>query len=91
LYSVAWLHLSGGPIILSHPDMGQRYFTFQLAGFTSDNFDYIGQRTTGSAAGDLAIVGPGWHGDLPEFVVLSPPRPRGSWYWAAPRSTAPRI
>ncbi|HET9648947.1 MAG TPA: DUF1254 domain-containing protein [Microlunatus sp.] len=75
LYSLAWLHLSEEPIILSHPDMGQRYFTFQLAGFTSDNFDYIGQRTTGSAAGDFAIVGPGWHGHLPPGVHRLAPAP----------------
>ena len=68
LYSLAWLDLRDEPVILSHPDMGERYFTFQLAGFTSDNFDYVGQRTTGSAAGDFAIVGPGWEGDLPDGV-----------------------
>lgn len=68
LYSVAWLDLSGEPVILSHPDMGERYFTFQLVGFTSDNFDYVGQRTTGSDAGDFAIVGPDWQGELPPGV-----------------------
>lgn len=68
LYSLAWLDLREEPVILSHPDMGERYFTFQLAGFTSDNFAYVGQRTTGPAAGDFAIVGPGWDGDLPAGV-----------------------
>lgn len=68
LYSLAWVDLREEPVILSHPDMGQRYFTFQLAGFTSDNFGYVGQRTTGTAAGDFAIVGPGWRGDLPPEV-----------------------
>ncbi len=68
LYSLAWLDLREEPVILSHPDMGERYFTFQLAGFSSDNFDYVGQRTTGSAAGDFAIAGPGWDGDLPAGV-----------------------
>ena len=68
LYSLAWLDLRETPVILSHPDMGERYFTFQLAGFTSDNFDYVGQRTTGAAAGDFAIVGPGWQGGLPPGV-----------------------
>lgn len=68
LYSLAWVDLGEEPVILSHPDMGERYFTFQLAGFTSDNFDYIGQRTTGTAAGDFALVGPGWEGDLPDGV-----------------------
>ena len=62
LYSLAWLDLSEEPVILSHPDMGERYFTFELMGFTSDNFDYVGQRTTGTKAGHFAIVGPGWHG-----------------------------
>lgn len=75
LYSFAWLDLRREPVILSHPDMGQRYFTFQLAGFSSDNFDYVGQRTTGSAAGDFAVVGPGWEGDLPPGVRQVEPAP----------------
>ena len=68
LYSIAWLDLSEGPVILTHPDMGDRYFTFELMGAGSDNFDYIGQRTTGSAAGSFAIVGPDWEGKLPADV-----------------------
>lgn len=75
LYSLAWLDLRDEPVILSHPDMGERYFTFQLAGFTSDNFGYVGQRTTGSAAGDFAIVGPGWSGELPSGVQRLDPAP----------------
>lgn len=75
LYSFAWVDLRDEPVILSHPDMGERYFTFQLAGFTSDNFGYVGQRTTGTAAGDFAIVGPGWHGDLPPGVRRAEPAP----------------
>lgn len=75
LYSLAWLDLSEQPIILSHPQMGQRYFTFQLAAFTSDNFDYVGQRTTGSDPGEFAIVGPGWEGELPAGVQRLEPSP----------------
>jgi hypothetical protein len=43
-YAIAILDLSKGPLVLEHPDMGDRYFTFELADMTSDNFDYIGQR-----------------------------------------------
>lgn len=68
LYSISWVDLSREPVILSHPDMGERYFTFQLAAMTSDNFGYIGRRTTGSRAGAFALVGPGWDGNLPEGV-----------------------
>ena len=50
LYSVSWVDLSEEPVILSHPDMGERYFTFELVSFTSDNVDYVGQRTTGPGA-----------------------------------------
>ena len=75
LYSIAWLDLGREPVILSHPDTGGRYFTFQLAAFTSDNFGYVGQRTTGSAAGDFAVVGPGWDGDLPPGVHRVQPSP----------------
>lgn len=75
LYSLAWLDLGEQPFILSHPDMGDRYFTFQLASFTSDNFGYIGQRTTGPESGHFAIVGPGWDGELPPGVHRVRPSP----------------
>jgi hypothetical protein len=70
LYSMAWLDVGKEPVILSHPDMGGRYFTFQLASMDSDNFAYVGQRTTGSKAGDFAIVGPDWEGTLPDGVQI---------------------
>ncbi|WP_189704877.1 DUF1254 domain-containing protein [Streptomyces anandii] len=68
LYSAAWVNLGDEPVILSHPDMGDRYFAFELVGITSDNFDYVGQRTTGSGAGSFALLGPGWKGKLPAGV-----------------------
>ena len=68
LYSLAWLDLGKEPVILSHPDMGDRYFTFELMAFTSDNVDYVGQRTTGAEGGHFAVVGPGWRGELPAGV-----------------------
>jgi hypothetical protein len=75
LYSVAWLDLTDEPIILSHPDMGDRYFTFELASITSDNFDYVGQRVTGPKAGHYLIAGPGWHGEVPDGVAATAPSP----------------
>ena len=75
LYSLAWLDLSAEPIILSHPDLGDRYFTFELMGFTSDTYGYVGQRTTGKAAGHFAISGPGGQGPLPAGVRSVEPAP----------------
>ncbi|HLI07017.1 MAG TPA: DUF1254 domain-containing protein [Ktedonobacteraceae bacterium] len=75
MFSVAWVNVREEPVILSHPDMGERYFTFQLASLDSDNFAYVGTRSTGQCAGHYAIVGPGWQGRLPPDVqVLQPSR-----------------
>ena len=85
LYSSAWVDLRDEPVILSHPDMGDRYFTFELVGFGSDNFDYVGQRVTGPKAGDFALCGPDWTGALPPGVqeVARPPTP---WVWVLGRT-----
>jgi len=73
LYSIAWADVGKEPLILSHPDMDDRYFAFELASIDSDNFAYVGQRTTGSRAGNFAIVGPNWTGTLPDGIVALPP------------------
>lgn len=72
LYSTAWVDVSKEPVILSHPDMGDRYFTFELASMDSDNFAYVGKRTTGEKAGSFAITGPDWKGTLPDGVKPLP-------------------
>jgi hypothetical protein len=66
LYSTAWLDLSEGPVILSVPDTGGRYYLVQLLDAWTETFASPGARTTGTKAGDFAIVGPGWKGRLPE-------------------------
>lgn len=78
LYSDTWLDVSKEPIILSHGEMGERYFTFEIASMTSDNFAYVGKRTTGSKAGAFAIVGPNWKGTLPKGVKVLEPSPTNS-------------
>ena len=73
LYSMSILDLKKEPIILTVPDTGDRYYTFEFASMTSDNFAYVGKRTTGIKAGHYAIVGPDWKGKLPEGVKLPAP------------------
>jgi hypothetical protein len=75
MYSVSWVDLGAEPVVLSHPDMGERYFSFELSGMSSDNFDYVGARTTGSRAGHFLIAGPGWTGDVPDGVTATMPSP----------------
>ena len=65
LYSRAVLDLSGGPVVLSVPDMGDRYFSFQLNDPYTNAISYIGTRTTGSGPGRYAIT---WEGG-PQVAV----------------------
>jgi len=71
-YSSAFIDLRDGPVILSHPDMGSRFFIFQLASFDGDNFASVGSRATGSKPGHFAIIGPNWKGKLPPGVTALP-------------------
>ncbi|MFV0555312.1 MAG: DUF1254 domain-containing protein [Mangrovibacterium sp.] len=71
LYDWGWVDLTDGPVILSHPEMGDRYFVFEIADMFSDNFAYVGQRTTGGKAGAFAIIPPGWKGKLPKGITDS--------------------
>jgi hypothetical protein len=69
-YSSAILDLRAEPLVLSVPDMGDRYYTFQLVDMATNNFAYIGTRATGNKAGKFALAGPDWKGTLPEGVKL---------------------
>ena len=65
LYSSAWLDLAKEPLVLDVPDTKGRYYVMQFMDFYTNNFAYVGKRTTGTAPGRFAIVGPGWKGTLP--------------------------
>jgi hypothetical protein len=41
------------------PDTAGRYYVMQFMDFYTNNFAYVGKRTTGTAAGSYAVVGPG--------------------------------
>lgn len=69
LYTGGWLDLSNGPIVLHVPDFDSRYYSVELADAWTNTFSILGTQTTGTAAGDYAIVGPGWTGALPAGVT----------------------
>jgi hypothetical protein len=69
LYSVGILDLGKGPLILSVPAMGSRYYDIELVDSRGDDFAYVGSRTTGGQAGNFLISGPGWQGTVPTGVT----------------------
>ena len=66
LYSVGWLDLTKEPVVISVPDTHGRYYLLQLLDMWTDSFAGVGKRTTGTSAGDFAVVGPSWQGELPQ-------------------------
>ncbi|HJY81815.1 MAG TPA: DUF1254 domain-containing protein, partial [Candidatus Binatia bacterium] len=66
LYVGGWLDLATGPLVLHVPDMAGRYYSVQFTNPSDGaDFAYVGKRTTGTAAGDYLISGPGWKGTAP--------------------------
>ncbi len=68
LYSFGWLDLSKEPIVLSVPNTDGRYYLMPILDAWTNVFASPGKRTTGTEAGQFAIVGPNWKGQLPDGV-----------------------
>src|SRR5580692_9218457 len=62
-YSWAWLDLRAEPYVLSVPAVPKdRYYVVQWIDLFTQNFAYVGVRSTGFSAGSYVIAGPEWHG-----------------------------
>jgi len=67
-YSVSWIDLTTGPVVITVPNEGSRFYTFQIMDAYTNAYAYIGTGSTGTAAGAYAILPPGWSGTLPAGV-----------------------
>ena len=65
LYSVGWLDLTE-PQVFSHPDMGSRYYLFEVTDlWMSDSKKSPSRRTADGKATNYLFTGPGWKGEVP--------------------------
>lgn len=76
LYATGWLDVSDEPMILSVPEVDDRYYCIEMACIDSDNFAYVGSYATGTKAANYLIGGPGWNGKIPDNVIDVLPRSR---------------
>jgi len=75
LYSSAWFDLSQGPLVVSMPATGDRYYVLPFMDAWTNVFERRGTSTTGNAAQEIAVVGPDFNGELPsgiDSVVRAP-------------------
>ncbi|WP_435135835.1 DUF1254 domain-containing protein [Formosa sp. A9] len=77
-YSTTWADLSDEPLVIEVPKLGDTYFVIQLVDMFTDNFAYIGTRTTGKNGGTYVLVGPDNNGSIPagkfDDVIVSKSR-----------------
>ena len=66
LYCFTQLDLRNEPVVLVVPPISDRYYTFQFLDAYSNNYDYLGQRASGTTGGTYLIAGPDWNGQVPE-------------------------
>lgn len=68
LYSQAWLNLANGPVIISVPASGSRYYCVPLMDMYTNNFAMIGTRTSGANARTFTVVGPNEKANIPQAI-----------------------
>ena len=82
LYSDGWLDLSHGPLRITVPDTGERYFSLAFMDMYTNNFTILGTRTTGNGGGVYTVVGPYHQVPADAENVIRAPTPR---VWALAR------
>ncbi|MCS3458483.1 DUF1254 domain-containing protein [Aeromonas sp. BIGb0445] len=69
------------PYILHVPDTHDRYYVVDVFNMWQELEHYVGRRTTGTKAGDFALVPPGWQGTLPTGVTRLDVTTSKVWLW----------
>jgi len=70
VYSGILLELKDEPIIVTLPDIEDRYWSAQVVDAYLENMPYIGTRATKGKGGHYMFAGPDWQGTVPDGVEL---------------------
>lgn len=69
LYSSGFLSVKNEPVVLTLPDMGDRYYLFPMLDAWSNVIASPGTRETGNKAGNFLITSSEWEGTVPEGMT----------------------
>lgn len=72
LTSSAWLDLAAGPLVLSVPETGGRYYAMPVYDAWTTVVAAIGTRATGAGPRRWVLVGPHWRGPTPRDIPVVP-------------------
>ena len=73
LYSPAFLDLTKGPVTLTIPAMGKRYYSVAVMDMFTNNNVVLGTRTVGGEGGTFTLVGPGHASTGPNPTRIATP------------------
>lgn len=73
LYSSAFLDLTKGPVTLTIPALGQRYYSVAVMDMFTNNNVVLGTRTVGGQGGTFTLVGPGQASTGPNPTRIATP------------------
>jgi hypothetical protein len=69
---MAMLDMRAEPMVLCMPEIEKaRYYDVQLVDLYTNNYGYMGSRTTGNGAGCYLVGGPDWQGEVPPGIAKS--------------------
>lgn len=68
VYGIGFGAVDDDPIVLQVPDFGDRFWVYSVYDARSDEFSKLG-RQYGTPPGNYLVVGPNWHGDVPEGIA----------------------
>ncbi|HWS96058.1 MAG TPA: DUF1254 domain-containing protein [Candidatus Methylomirabilis sp.] len=69
-YSMALLDLRAEPFVLCMPEIEKsRYYDVQLVDLYTNNYGYMGSRSTGNGASCYLVAGPEWKGETPKGIA----------------------
>ena len=67
-YSFLGADLRAEPLVISVPEVRDRYYSLQFIDMYTHNFAYVGSRASGSEAGNYLLAGPRWQGETPKGI-----------------------
>ncbi len=78
MYSSSFYQLKDEPLVLTIPDIKNRYYSVQIVDGYLSNVAYLGTRATQAKPGKYVLVGPEWKGDIPKDMhVIKVPTNEG--------------